>query len=148
MPQPNKNKGVLTRRDALKTLAAVTGAVTLAGLPGQWETPLVQVGALPAHAQCSLIPGTALVLLVNRAGGTLTVELRQGQNLLRSAVVDEGESQCWSEIQPGTYDLAFSIQGGPCDGASGEAPFTSEANESYQIEVLCQSPTGLSISTN
>ena len=53
MPQPINDKGVLTRRDALGTLAAITGAVTLASLPGKWETPLVQVGALPIHAQGS-----------------------------------------------------------------------------------------------
>jgi hypothetical protein len=43
----------LTRREALKTLAAVTGAATLASLPKQWETPLIEIGALPAHAQGS-----------------------------------------------------------------------------------------------
>jgi len=50
MPQ-NKN---LSRRDALKTLAAATGAVALTSLPGKWDTPVVEVGALPAHAQSSL----------------------------------------------------------------------------------------------
>ncbi len=46
----NKN---LSRRDALKTLAAVTGAVALTSLPGKWAKPVVEVGALPAHAQGS-----------------------------------------------------------------------------------------------
>jgi hypothetical protein len=49
MPQ-NKN---LSRRDALKTLAAATGAVALTSLPNKWATPVVEVGALPAHAQGS-----------------------------------------------------------------------------------------------
>lgn len=53
MTTPIDNQKSLTRREALKTLAAVTGAATLASLPGQWETPLVEVGALPAHAQTS-----------------------------------------------------------------------------------------------
>ena len=43
----------LSRRDALKTLTAIGGAVTLSSLPNKWETPLVEVGALPAHAQVS-----------------------------------------------------------------------------------------------
>jgi hypothetical protein len=46
----NKN---LSRRDALKTLAAATGAVALTSLPGKWAKPVVEVGALPAHAQGS-----------------------------------------------------------------------------------------------
>ncbi len=43
----------LSRRAALKTLTAIGGAVTLSSLPNRWETPLVEVGALPAHAQIS-----------------------------------------------------------------------------------------------
>jgi len=49
----SKTRKALTRRDALKTLAAVTGAVALASAPGRWETPVIEVGALPAHAQAS-----------------------------------------------------------------------------------------------
>ena len=49
MPQ-NKS---LSRRQALKTLAAATGAIALTNLPGKWETPLVEIGAIPAHAQSS-----------------------------------------------------------------------------------------------
>lgn len=41
----------LTRRDALKALAAATGAVVLSNLPQEWKTPIVEVGVLPAHAQ-------------------------------------------------------------------------------------------------
>lgn len=44
-------KRPLSRREALKGLAAATGAAALAGLPNKWKTPIVQVGALPAHAQ-------------------------------------------------------------------------------------------------
>ena len=43
----------LSRRDALKTLTALGGATALSSLPNNWETPLVEVGALPAHAQVS-----------------------------------------------------------------------------------------------
>ncbi len=46
-------KKTINRRQALKTLAAVTGAVSLASLPA-WEKPVIEVGALPAHAQSSM----------------------------------------------------------------------------------------------
>jgi hypothetical protein len=42
---------LLTRREALKVLAAATGAVALSTLPQTWKTPIVEVGVLPAHAQ-------------------------------------------------------------------------------------------------
>jgi hypothetical protein len=41
----------ITRREALKVLAAATGAVVLSNLPQEWKTPIVEVGVLPAHAQ-------------------------------------------------------------------------------------------------
>ncbi len=44
----------LSRRDALKILAASTGAAALANLPPKWSKPGVEVGVLPAHAQTSI----------------------------------------------------------------------------------------------
>jgi len=46
-------KRPLSRRDALKALAGITGAVAISSLPNKWSTPRVDVGALPAFAQCS-----------------------------------------------------------------------------------------------
>jgi hypothetical protein len=46
----------LSRRDALKILAAATGGIALSTLP-VWKRPLVGVGALPAFAQTSLGTG-------------------------------------------------------------------------------------------
>lgn len=46
----------LTRRQALKRIAAAGGAVVFSNLPQQWQTPLVEVGVLPAHAQGSTQP--------------------------------------------------------------------------------------------
>lgn len=43
----------LSRRQALKALAAAGGATALSTLPPTWEKPLVKVGALPAFAQTS-----------------------------------------------------------------------------------------------
>ena len=44
----------ITRRQLLKVLLAATGAAALLTLPNKWKTPVVEVGALPAHAQGSL----------------------------------------------------------------------------------------------
>lgn len=41
----------ISRREALKALAATSGAVALSSVPQRWQTPLVEVGNLPAHAQ-------------------------------------------------------------------------------------------------
>ena len=45
----------LSRRDALKILAAATGAAALANLPPEWSKPQLQTGILPAHAQTSIL---------------------------------------------------------------------------------------------
>lgn len=49
----SQKKKILSRREALKAVAAVTGVAVLSSVRNEWETPLVQVGALPAHAQGS-----------------------------------------------------------------------------------------------
>jgi hypothetical protein len=43
----------LSRRQLLKILVAAAGAAALASAPNKWKTPVVEVGALPAHAQTS-----------------------------------------------------------------------------------------------
>ena len=48
-----KNKTMLSRRAVLKTLLAFGGGTALSTLPRQWETPVVEVGLLPVHAQLS-----------------------------------------------------------------------------------------------
>lgn len=45
----------INRRNALKTLAALTGAA-ITTLPKAWSTPELRLGALPAHAQTSGSP--------------------------------------------------------------------------------------------
>ncbi len=44
----------LSRRDALKLLAAAAGAAAISNLPPAWSKPELQVGVLPAHAQTSI----------------------------------------------------------------------------------------------
>lgn len=43
----------LTRREVLKLLGTTTGAIAISSLPNKWVTPIVEFGALPAHAQGS-----------------------------------------------------------------------------------------------
>jgi uncharacterized membrane protein len=54
----------LSRRELLKLAAAATGAAALSTVPNKWVTPVVEIGALPAHAQASqrgAISGTVTV---------------------------------------------------------------------------------------
>jgi len=51
--EQKKEQPILSRREALKTLAAASGAATLSLLPQHWEKPVIEVGTLPAHAQAS-----------------------------------------------------------------------------------------------
>ena len=46
----------VSRRQALKTLAAATGAAALSSLPPRWVKPVVQSSTLPAFAQASPTP--------------------------------------------------------------------------------------------
>ncbi len=55
MNDPQK-KNTVSRRQALKTIAAITGAATLTQLPTKWASPILTSGVLPAHAQTSPIP--------------------------------------------------------------------------------------------
>ncbi len=59
MSTPDKKNDQLSRRQALKTIAALTGAVTLSTLPGKWSSPVLKAGALPVHAQTS--PNTLVI---------------------------------------------------------------------------------------
>lgn len=49
----DNSKRTLSRRDALKIIAAA-GTVALMAAPDKWAKPIVQLGALPAHAQTSI----------------------------------------------------------------------------------------------
>jgi hypothetical protein len=51
----NKSPINISRRDAIKILAAAVGAGALANLPGKWIKPKMEFGVLPAHAQTSSV---------------------------------------------------------------------------------------------
>ena len=53
MNTPKKTENTVSRRQALKTIAAVTGAATISQLPNKWASPVLTSGVLPAHAQTS-----------------------------------------------------------------------------------------------
>jgi hypothetical protein len=73
----------LSRRDLLKLLAASAGAAVISTVPNKWVTPIVEIGALPAHAQASqrgtitgsitLIQGTDSPIQTNAPTLILTV---------------------------------------------------------------------------
>lgn len=54
----------LTRRQALKALAAATSGFALNFVPRSWKTPVVSVGTLPAHAQISVCPDDMCAIAV------------------------------------------------------------------------------------
>lgn len=77
----------ISRRDALKLLAAAAGATALADLPARWSKPDLEVGVLPAHAQTS-------VEHVEHVLSTLPADLPEpnnacydGQDVILSAVI-------------------------------------------------------------
>jgi len=90
-------KKTINRRQALKTLVAVTGAVSLASLPA-WEKPVIEVGALPAHAQNS---ANATIQVSNSSGSdvSITVYLYRNGNEQDSQDLNPGESHTWS-VEP------------------------------------------------
>jgi hypothetical protein len=78
-----ENKPKISRRDAIKLIAAA-GAVSLAALPDKWSSPLLQFGALPAHAQtsvpiytfvCPPSPTETIPVLDGSFEGTSTVQI-------------------------------------------------------------------------
>ena len=57
--QEEGQERAVSRRRLLKALAAAGGAVTASTiLPGKWSKPIVEMGALPAHAQITPLPSS------------------------------------------------------------------------------------------
>ncbi len=49
----SNNQPTISRRKLLQALVATGGAITLTNLPRQWQTPVIETGVLPIHAQGS-----------------------------------------------------------------------------------------------
>lgn len=95
MTDQNKPEHVLSRRDALKTLVAVTGVAAVSTLPDRWAKPLLEVGALPAHAQISGLPAGLPALKCIEAGQgqgidlMLTLDKSGSISLLEEVVIQD-----------------------------------------------------------
>jgi len=100
-----QTKKVLSRREALKALAAVTGVTVLSSVKNEWKTPLVQVGVLPAHAQASL-NATLIVRNSLGSGSTIVTVLPSNSPISSTEVVEipDGGSATFT-LAPGTYDV-------------------------------------------
>ncbi len=120
-------KPVLTRRDALKTLAAMTGAIALSNLPNKWEKPVVAVGALPAHAAASV--GTGNIMVELTGGGRVDVTINGEPHTL----ITNSPSYTWTNLPVGPYTVGFSTfvgaNGGTCSRSYITAVLTGETTE-------------------
>ncbi len=75
--KPEKQRPI-SRRDAIKVLSAAAGAAVIANLPADWETPIVEMGVLPAYAQTSPEQFTATFNASTRnpsAGGAFAADV-------------------------------------------------------------------------
>ena len=110
------SKRPLSRRDALKLLAGITGAVAISSLPNKWSTPLVDVGALPAFAQCSPTGSTSAVAVLNLTDGTALVEVFYGEGEMKSMQIGPLGFGCIDGITPGPGEICITVTGGTCPG--------------------------------
>lgn len=109
----------LSRRDLLKLLAASAGAAALSTVPTKWVTPIVEVGALPAHAQASL-RGSIQVTITegsfgpkkakpNFCGPTWKVQIKNGTTVVTTVDVLPDNGNPWSvtigNLPAGTYTV-------------------------------------------
>jgi hypothetical protein len=119
--------GTLTRRQALKVLAATTGAMVLSNLPQTWKTPMVEVGMLPAHAQGASGPPPTISQL--KTGGCSYGELPIALSFQYQDPLGQVNN---NSMVHGTYNYSdgtsFSeMFGGPVNGSGGSMNGTSFA---------------------
>ncbi len=113
----------ISRRQLLKILAAAAGTAVLTTVPNKWKTPVVDVGALPAHAQSLSGRGAIRVIVNNNFGAPIrksnapntvcgiadvTVPVLSLENCFGSG----GGSITFANILPGAYTVdcnTFSI---------------------------------------
>lgn len=95
MEQETQHEGAISRRQALKVLAAAGGAIAASTLiPSRWSKPVVEAGVLPAHAQqMSPITITFYDCLAR------DVQTGQGQTY------PDGILETWSYISPIHTDI-------------------------------------------
>ena len=101
----------VTRRQLIKILAAATGTAVLSSVPNKWQTPIVEVGVLPAHAQGSLTLGT------------ITGHIFDSTNM-------QGSPKNPKDGLPGIPGITVTIDGNPSHSG------TSDSNGFYSITNL------------
>ena len=67
----NKSTKKISRRDAMKILAAAAGGAALANIPSKWTKPGLEIGVLPAHAATSMLAAAACGANTNFAPGNV-----------------------------------------------------------------------------
>ncbi len=92
MTNPTNKK--LSRRDAMKILAAAAGATVLANLPSQWSKPGLEAGVLPVHAQTSMTPEPTRPLEPHTlpADGSQTASFCQSTDLISSVAISPADA--------------------------------------------------------
>jgi hypothetical protein len=116
----------ISRRHLLKILAAAAGTAVLTTVPNKWKTPVVDVGALPAHAQTlsgrGAISGTVAITTGSEAPikapvttstatitATNTITSASFQTVVNNAVFPL--AYVISNVTPGTYNVKCDITG-------------------------------------
>ncbi|MCB9076263.1 MAG: VWA domain-containing protein [Anaerolineaceae bacterium] len=89
MRQEKRDPLWLNRREALKSLAVLSGAATLASLPGEWVTPVIEIGVLPAHAQISSLPSLACIEIGSKIDVMLALDKSGSISILEGIGVQE-----------------------------------------------------------
>jgi hypothetical protein len=109
---PAENMKPISRREALKAIAAVTGVAVLSSVRNEWKTPLVQVGVLPAHAQAS---ATGNLRVNNNSFGPILVTVPAGAPLTGLATQEIGEEESGTfTLPPGAYEAVAEATGNNC----------------------------------
>ena len=127
-----QDKKSISRREALKAIAAVTGVAVLSSVRNDWETPLVQVGGLPAHAQASRRLANLIVVNSPGSGRTIVTVLPSNSpiNSTETRLLGDGESTTFI-LEPGNYDVT----------AEGECPSSEsvelDPGETEEVVVGC-----------
>lgn len=161
----NDEKRTLSRRDALKTLVAATGAIALTNLPEQWDTPVIEAGVIPAHAQASAAPiGTLAISNLTEvftgvndcttsqgAGSTSIVTMNYNDpsgGVVNGTVVNEVFTLLPSGSGGSGTFTSLTITGDGFTGTISYEPCTTfGGNTSIQIDVSITTPDGRTSNT-
>ena len=144
----------LSRRELLKLLAAATGAAAISTIPNKWVTPIVEIGALPAHAQGSA-SGSIQIIFGNQGSPikgnaptltpSFTVNITlQGQFVtLYSHQFNGTGSVLFSPVAAGTYTASWILHSNCNTVPSSPQTITVLANQTATLTIsslVCAPP--------